>query len=213
MKPKFKILLFVSILIFGLNACKDEENNFGATTYRGKVYERGSTIGIANCPILIHGYEVVNPWGSADMPVIVETNADSNGNYSITWEAEKGKRYFIYPESPNHYGNSKGQPIWELKQFGKTVTKDLEQWPLAYVKMKLFNRQKYKNYTDISFGSNLSGINLFPQSKDTNYVAVVWGNMQDSVGYGIYNGKNLIKREKFAFNINAWQMDSITIEY
>lgn len=209
----FKVLLYAIVLTLGLNACKDEEKNYGTTTYQGKVYERGSTVGISNCPILIHGYEVVNPWGSADMPIIVETKADSNGNYSITWEAEKGKRYFIYPESPNHYGNSKGQPVWELKEFGKTITKNLEQWPLAYVKMKLLNRHKYNDYNDISVGSNLNGMTLFPSSKDTNFIAVVWGNTQDTVSIVRNNGLNRVSVNKFGFNISAWQTDSITIEY
>lgn len=147
------------------------------------------------------------------MPTISTTVSDVNGNYSITWEVEKGKRYFIYPESPNHYGYSKGQPVWELKQFGKTISKNLEQWPLAYAKMKLLNRHKYKDYTYLTAGSNLSGIGLFPQSKDTIKLTTVWGNMRDTIFVARRNGINIISVEKFGFNLRAWQTDSITIEY
>ncbi len=213
MKKPFYILFLLSLLIFGWSSCKKDENNFGTTTYYGKVYERGSTVGIEDCIIYIHGYEVSNPWGSADMPVITHTYSDSAGNYSVTFEAEADKRYFIYPESQNHAGNSKGQPVWELKYFGKTVHKDLEQWPLAFVKIKLLNRHKFNNYTSITFGSFSSGIELYPQSKDTNLLAVVWGNITDTVGFTLYKGKNQIQRGKFGFYVPAWQTDSITIEY
>ncbi len=210
---KLKNILLLSLIIFGLNNCKKDENNFGTTTYYGKVYERGSTVGIEDCIIYIHGYEVSNPWGSADMPVITHTYSDSAGNYSVTFEAEADKRYFIYPESQNHAGNSKGQPVWELKYFGKTVHKDLEQWPLAFVKMKLLNRHKYKDYTHLAAGSGLSGVTLVPQSADTILLTTIWGNLTDSVGLSLYNGKNRIRSINYGFNVKAWEIDSITIEY
>ncbi len=213
MKKTIYTLFLLSFLIIGWSSCKKDENNFGTTTYYGKVYERGSTVGIANCIIYIHGYEVTNPWGSPDMPVITHTYSDSAGNYSVTFEAEPNKRYFIYPESQNHAGNSKGQPVWELKYFGKTVHKDLDQWPLAFVKMKLLNRHKYNDYDQIGVGSNLSGLGLYPGSKDTNFIAVVWGNIPDTVSIARRKGLIYTSISKFGFNVRAWQTDSITIEY
>jgi hypothetical protein len=202
------------LLVFNLTSgCQKVEKNFGLTTYKGRVIERGSTVGISNCPIIIHGYESGGFWGSPSYPIVGETYSDSDGYYSITWNAIEGEDYYIYPESRKHYGSGKGQPIWELKTFGKTVTKDLEQWAFAFVKMKLLNRHKYKDYDDITFGSNFSGITLYPQSKDTTLLTSIWANLKDSVGFTLYKGRNQILNKRFGFLLNARQVDSINIEY
>ena len=213
MKTKFLNLILFSITMLGQNACREAKKNYGLTTYKGKIIEKGSTTTIKNCPVLIHGSEVKNPWGNAETPTIVETVSDSNGNYSLTWDAKEGKRYFIYPESLKHYGNSKGQPVWELKQFGKTITKDLEQWALAFVKIKLLNRHIYNDYDQITIGSNLSGTLIYPGSGDINYITSVWGNMNDTVYIVRRKGLEYVSVKKFGVNVKAWQMDSITSEY
>ncbi len=206
------LFMMLSTCVIGFS-CRRESENYGKTTYEGKVYERGSDVGIPNCVVYIHGKKTSMNFSSGDLPVIAQTYSDASGHYSIQFYAEKDELYYIYPESKHHAGNSKGQAVWRLTEFGKTVRKDLEQWTYGYVKMKMLNKKHHRDYTHIYLGGQLNGGILYPNNEDTVFTGLVWGNQPDTMIMSAYSNDKLIRKAKYGFLVKAWHTDSVTIEY
>ncbi|MEN0005008.1 MAG: carboxypeptidase-like regulatory domain-containing protein [Bacteroidota bacterium] len=104
-----KLTYFTSLLLLLLLSCeKDFFSLTGEVTIRGRVFESGTTIPVANA--LVGLFESSGEFfgGKSEISTI---RTDEEGRYEFTFEKQRGRSYRLKAEAAGYYGLEGSDPV------------------------------------------------------------------------------------------------------
>lgn len=184
--------IWLCLLLLGsLTACKKEKKE---TIVNGRVITYGTESKATNLPLKIGLYRTTvsgTGFGTGEA-LLQETITDTNGNYQFIFKpVEESSRYFlrlITQPIANHHGHGGSYVLLdaEIKQ-----TKNLVQYPYAWVKLHLINNGPYYPGDKIRFDLGTSGTQERYGPVNHQGVYLVYGNMKCTVAYSVFRNNEV----------------------
>lgn len=183
-------LLLTGLLLIGLSACWDKQQDF--TDISGRIIEKGSNKGVADAQVVF--YQCISGGiGQGSLCEPIDTiSTDANGYYQYTMENDETVSYHIEAYKPNYT-----MQTLQIAQGGRTTKKaDIVLLPHAWIKFHVKNVNPVdENDFIIAPGSTGTGSYYFyGKSVDTTYLlGNRVGNLFNKIDW--YTNKNNTYRQ------------------
>lgn len=204
----FKVLLFTSVLAYGLNACKEEEPTKAMTTINGRFVEYGTDNGIEGLRLSLVKYKGFGLQFEQLTDVIY---TDSNGHFTINYELNREGVYYIFSEDETYtYAGFEQYPFDFI--LGKPVNLIIEKYTPAWINVRVINQTRpvYSYYTVDVWGDHA----FINESDDTTVRLKISGNYNFHLTLKVYDLKSKIIIEKsFLKKVQNWMERDTTIVF